>query len=70
VTLGEQIGENLFVRVRQQFGPASTSQFVVEYEFADWLRLESTVIDQSRQTQSLFRRGERSGVNWIFTFTY
>jgi autotransporter translocation and assembly factor TamB len=70
VTLGEQIGENLFVRVRQQFGPASTSQFVVEYEFADWLRLESTVSDQSRQTQSLFRRGERSGVNWIFTFSY
>jgi autotransporter translocation and assembly factor TamB len=70
VTLGEQIGEKLFVRVRQQFGPASTSQFVVEYEFADWLRLESTVSDQSRQTQSLFRRGERSGVNWIFTFSY
>jgi translocation and assembly module TamB len=70
VTIGEQIGERLFVRVRQQFGPASTSQFVLEYEFADWLRLQSTVSDQSRQSQSLFRRGERSGVNWIFSFSY
>jgi autotransporter translocation and assembly factor TamB len=70
ITLGEQLGQNLFVRVRQQFGPASTSQFVIEYEFADWLRLESSVSDQSRQPQSLFRRGERSGVNWIFTFSY
>jgi autotransporter translocation and assembly factor TamB len=70
VTVGEQVGERLFVRVRQQFGPASAAQFVLEYEFADWLRLQSTVSDQSRQSQSLFRRGERSGVNWIFSFSY
>ena len=70
VTLGEQIGQNLFLKVRQQFGPASASQLVLEYEFADWMRLQSTVSDERGQSQSLFRRGERSGVNWIFDFSY
>jgi translocation and assembly module TamB len=70
VTLGEQVGQNLFLKVRQQFGPASASQLVLEYEFADWMRLQSTVSDERGQSQSLFRRGERSGVNWIFDFSY
>jgi translocation and assembly module TamB len=70
VTVGEQVGERLFLRLRQQFGPSSTSQLALEYEFAEWLRLQTTVSDESTPTQSPFTRGEQTGLNWIFSFSY
>jgi len=70
VTVGEQIGERLFLRVRQGFGSAGATQLMIEYEFTDWLRLQSTVSDDRGGSESLFQRSERSGVNWIFLFSY
>jgi translocation and assembly module TamB len=70
ITLGEQLGENLFVKVRQQFGPSSESEFALEYEFVDWLRLQTTLSDPGNESQSPFRRGEQTGLNWIFSFSY
>lgn len=70
VTIGEQIGERLFLRVRQGFGSAGATQLMLEYEFTDWLRLQSTVSDDRGGSESLFQRSERSGVNWIFLFSY
>jgi autotransporter translocation and assembly factor TamB len=70
VTLGEQLGERLFLRVRQGFGSAGATQLMVEYEFTDWLRLQSTVSDESGGSDSLFQRSESSGVRWIFLFSY
>jgi hypothetical protein len=61
---------HLFLRVRQQFGPSSGSEFALEYEFADWLRLQSTVSDPSSESQTPFRRGDQTGLDWIFSFSY
>ncbi|MGE4053339.1 MAG: translocation/assembly module TamB domain-containing protein [Vicinamibacterales bacterium] len=70
VTVGEQVGERLFLRVRQGFGAAGATQLMLEYEFTDWMRLQSTVSNDSGGSESLFQRSERSGVNWIFLFSY
>jgi autotransporter translocation and assembly factor TamB len=69
VTVGEQFGD-LFVRVRQQFGSSTATQLVLEYEIAEWLRVQSSVSDDSDEQSSLFQHVERSGVNWIFLFSY
>ncbi len=64
VTVGEQLGERLFLRVRQGFGAAGATPLMIEYEFTDWLRLQSTVSGEQGGSESLFQRSERSGVNW------
>ena len=37
VTLGEQVGERLFFRFRQAFGSQSVSEFILEYQLAEYL---------------------------------
>ena len=52
VTVGEQVGQRLFVKLRQGVGAADqTSQLIVEYQLLDFLRLETT-----------FSQGERHAV--------
>ena len=43
VTVGEQVGQRLFVRLRQGVGADTTRQFIMEYQLLDFLRLETTV---------------------------
>jgi hypothetical protein len=38
ITLGEQVGERLFVRFRQTFGAQDTSEFQLEYQLREWTR--------------------------------
>ena len=38
MSIGNQIGEKVFVKVRQQFGSAETTQLVLEYELSELLR--------------------------------
>ena len=40
VTLGQQINEQLFVRFRQNFGPQDASEFILEYQLAEFLRFQ------------------------------
>jgi translocation and assembly module TamB len=70
VTLGEQVGERLFLRLRQGVGAESTSQFIAEYKLFDFLRLETTVSQGGTATRSLMRRVEGTGVGLIFFFSY
>lgn len=70
VTLGQQVGERLFVRVQQGIGDQSTTNFVLEYELAQWLRLQTNVIQGNSTQQSLFRRNQGSGADLIFFFSY
>ena len=70
VTFGEQVGENLYVRVQQGIGERGLTNFVLEYELANWLRLRTNVLQGSAVQQSLFRRAQGSGVDLIFLFSY
>ena len=58
VTLGQQLGERLFVRVQQGIGAQSTTNLVLEYELAKWLRLQTNVVQGASTQQSLFRRAQ------------
>ena len=71
LTVGEQVGEKLFVRVRQGFGDAQATEFILEYQLADYLRLQATVAEIAGGTQRVaFRRVERGGLDLIFFFSY
>jgi hypothetical protein len=71
VTLGQQVGKNLFFRVRQAFGSAQATEFILEYQLADFLRLQATAAEVSSGAQRIqFRRVERGGLDLIFFFSY
>ena len=71
LSIGEQVGERLFVRVRQGFGAAEATELILEYQIADFLRLQGAVAETSNGTQRVtFRRVERGGVDLIFFFSY
>ncbi|MGH8722438.1 MAG: translocation/assembly module TamB domain-containing protein, partial [Burkholderiales bacterium] len=71
LTVGEQVGEKLFFRVRQGFGAAQATEFILEYQIADFLRLQGSVAETAGGTQrAMFRRVERGGIDLIFFFSY
>ncbi|MQA30863.1 MAG: hypothetical protein GEU82_13695, partial [Luteitalea sp.] len=70
VTLGQQLGQNLYVKVQQGVGDQSSTNFVLEYELTNWLRLQTNVIQGSSTQQSLFRRAQSTGADLIFFFSY
>jgi autotransporter translocation and assembly factor TamB len=72
VTLGKQVSDKAFVRFRQQFGQRSFTEFMLEYDLAKFLRLQTslapeTSVAANRLTQ---RRVEKAGVDLIFFFSY
>jgi hypothetical protein len=70
LTMGQQLGQNLYVKVQQGIGEQSSTNFILEYEIARWLRLQTNVMQGSSTQQSLFRRNQGSGADLIFTFSY
>jgi autotransporter translocation and assembly factor TamB len=70
VTIGEQVGERLFVKFRQAFGAQSVSQFILEYQLADFLRLQTAISEGAATERSLLQPREESGIDLIFYFTY
>jgi autotransporter translocation and assembly factor TamB len=72
ITLGEQVGEKLFVKVTQQFGGHDFSEFMAEYQLADFLRLQSRLSPDAapRANRFLTQRVERVGFDLIFFFSY
>jgi translocation and assembly module TamB len=71
VTVGEQIGRNLFFRLRQGFGTEQTTELILEYQIADFLRAQGSVAEGTAATQRVqFRRIERGGLDLIFFFSY
>lgn len=69
LTVGQQLGSDLYVRVQQGIGDQSQTNFVLEYELAKWLRLQTNVIQGATQ-QQLFQRMKGSGVDLLFFFSY
>jgi autotransporter translocation and assembly factor TamB len=71
LTIGEQIGEKTYFRIRQGFGAEQATELILEYQIADFLRLQGSVADTSGGTQRVtFRRIERAGLDLIFFFSY
>ena len=65
ITLGEQVGERLFVRFRQTFGAQDTSEFQLEYQLSDFLRLQGSFSEgKGRADRTLIRRVERAASIW------
>ena len=72
ITVGQQFGERLFMRFSQQFGSQQISEFQLEYELTDFLRLTGTVAEgrQSSGQRLGLRRVERFGLDLVFFFSY
>jgi autotransporter translocation and assembly factor TamB len=69
VTLGQQVGKDLYVKVQQGVGDMTSTNVVVEYAIAQWLRLQTNILQGASGQQSLFRRQQGSGVDLIVLFT-
>ena len=69
MTIGQQVGQNLFVRVEYSVGDVSTANLVVEYELKRWLRLQTNLIQSGAAEQAPFQSVHDSGFNLIVTFT-
>ncbi len=70
VSVGNQIGERVFVKVRQQFGSSETTQLVLEYELSNLLRLETSVAQGGDTSRTVGRRAERGGADLVFVVKY
>ena len=71
LSIGEQVGERLFVRLRQGFGAGQATELILEYQIAEFLRLQGALAEASGGTQRVtFRRIERGGLDLIVFFSY
>src|SRR5262245_39171406 len=69
LTIGQQVGPNLYVKVQQPVGETATTNLLVEYAFTNWLRLQTNVQQGSNTQQSQFQRSQGSGADLIFLFS-
>jgi autotransporter translocation and assembly factor TamB len=73
VTVGDRLGDRLFVRLRQQFGAQEVSELLLEYRLSELLRLQGAVAEGDgvgRANRSLTRRVERGGLDVVFYYRY
>jgi translocation and assembly module TamB len=72
VTLGQQIGDKAFLKLRQEFGERSVTEFMLEYQLARFLRLQVSAAPQASGSANRInqRRIERGGLDLIFFFSY
>ena len=72
ITIGDQIGDRTFLKLRQQFGEHPTSEFMLEYRLADFLRLVGSAAPETSGAANRIgqRRVERAGIDLIFFFSY
>ena len=70
LTLGQQLGQDVYVKLEQGIGGDSQTNFVLEYELTKWLRFRTNVQQGSSTQQQLFQRYQGSGVDLLFIFSY
>ncbi len=70
LTVGQQLGQNLYVKVQQGLGDQSQTNFILEYELTKWLRFRTNVLQGSSTQAQLFQRMQGSGVDLLFFFSY
>jgi TamB, inner membrane protein subunit of TAM complex len=71
-TVGKQIGDRSFVRLRQEFGERNTTEFMLEFQLTRYLRLNLAGAPETSGSGNRVgqRRIERAGVDLIFFFSY
>jgi autotransporter translocation and assembly factor TamB len=72
ITIGQQIGDRAFFKLRQQFGEENITEFLIEYQLADFLRLQLSGSPESSNSGNRIgqRRVERAGIDLFFFFSY
>jgi len=72
ITAGKQVGERTFFKLRQQFGERTYSEFLIEYQIADFLRLTASAAPETTGAANRIglRRIERAGGDLVFFFSY
>jgi translocation and assembly module TamB len=72
LTLGQQVGDRTFFKLRQQFGERSITEFLLEYALSDFLRLQASAAPETSGSANRIgqRRIERAGIDLIFFFSY
>jgi autotransporter translocation and assembly factor TamB len=72
LTLGQQVGDRAFIKMRQQFGERNITEFLLEYQLTDFLRLQTTAAPETSGSANRIgqRRVERAGIDLIFFFSY
>ncbi len=70
LTVGQQLGQNLYVKVQQGIGNHSQTNVVLEYEFAKWLRLQTNVLEGANTQQQLFQRVQSTGLDLVFSWAF
>jgi autotransporter translocation and assembly factor TamB len=72
VTVGQQLGDRAFIKLHQQFGERSVTEFRTEYQLTNFLRLQATAAPETTGTANRVnqRRVERAGIDLIFFFSY
>lgn len=70
VTVGNRLGERIYVRLRQQLGAQDASQILLEYELLQNLRLQTSMTQGSGTDRSPGQRVERSGIDLLYFFYY
>jgi autotransporter translocation and assembly factor TamB len=72
LTVGQQIGDRAFMKLRQQFGERNITEFLLEYQIARFLRLNLSGAPETTGSANRIgeRRIEKAGVDMIFFFSY
>jgi len=70
LTVGQQVGQNLYLKVEQMIGQQSQTNFIVEYELTRWLRFRTKIVQGSFTQPQMFQKVETSGVDLLFFFSY
>ena len=55
LTIGQQVGSNLYVKVQQGIGDQTTTNLVIEYAITEWLRLQTNISQGATAQKSLFQ---------------
>jgi autotransporter translocation and assembly factor TamB len=70
LVVGQQLAQNVYVRVQQGVGDHRQTNLVLEYEFTKWLRLQTNVVQGADPQQQLFQRVQSTGLDLVFSFTF
>jgi len=70
VVVGQQLSQNLYVKLQQELGDRSQTNVILEYEFTRWLRLQTNLLQGSSASQQPFQRIRSTGIDLVFTFTF
>ena len=70
ITVGEQVGQRLYVKLRQGVGADNVSKFVLDYQLTNFLRFESTMTQGGSPTRTIMNRVQQSGADLIFMFSF